>query len=298
MRALREDTDCAGQEAERDLGTEFGLYATAHVPARVRAPGSRRPGATLVRDQGSNGHVEMAAALDSAGFNVHTTTLAQLAAGKAQLDGTLLVLPGGFTHGDVLGAGVGQAQAILHHHILRTIFTEFFHATTLTLGVCNGCQVLSRLGELLPNPVTLPTFQPNRSRRFECRLAQVEVLPSPSPFLGPLAGIRLPVPVACGEGQTAPVNSMARNGTVPVLRYLGPDGQPASCHPHDPCGSVDALCGYTTTDGKLTFLMPHPERAVRPAQLSWCPPAWRTGTTTPWHDFFVHARNHLAQQGT
>ena len=265
-------------------------YATAHVPAVRRRRGARPP-ATVLRDQGSNGHIEMAAALDGAGFAVKIVALAELAAGLP-LHTALLVLPGGFTYGDTLGAGIGQGEVILRNRRLRKIFSAHFAGSGLTLGVCNGCQVLSRLGAILPTPCAMPKFALNRSQRFEARLVQVEVIASPSPFLAPLANVRLPVPLACSAGRvTWSEAAKSQPRVLPALRYLGADGLPAQSYPYDPCGANEALCGFTNSDGKVTMLMPHPERAVRPAQLSWCPPSWRQQTA--WHDFFVNACNYL-----
>ena len=276
------------------LGVGPGLYATPHVPVKVVKKG-RRPAAVVLRAVGSNGQVEMAAALDQAGFAVRMISLAQLGSGERELGKQgLLVLPGGFSHGDALGAGTGQAQTILRNARLRKIFSEFLAATgTLALGVCNGCQVLSQLGDLLAASCSLPHFEANLSQRFESRLAMVEVVDSPSPMLAPLAGLRLPVQVACGEGRAVVVGDEQKPPAPGALRFIGPDGLPAPGYPHDPCGSSGALCGFASPDGKLTLLMPHPERCVLPEQMSWCPPAWRGRSHTPWHDFFVNARNHL-----
>lgn len=267
------------------------LYATAHV-SPLPIVGTA-PTAVVLREQGTNGQVEMAAALDGAGFNVSIVSVAQLAAGL-DLDTQLLVLPGGFSYGDTLGAGIGQSEVILRNRRLREMFSAHFAGAKLTLGVCNGCQTLSKLAKLWPIPCAMPEFLPNRSQVFEARLTQVEILLSASPFLAPLAGARIPVPLACGEGRVSlPQDRSSSAQIVPALRYITSDGLPALAYPANPCGAEQGLCGFASADGKVTLLMPHPERAVRPAQLSWCPPNWQK--CTAWHDFFVNARNHLRQ---
>lgn len=288
VRTQRDNPIAAQQEHDWD-GTA-ALYATPHVPA-VMIDG-QRPLATVLRDQGSNGHIEMATALQAAGFRVRSLTVTELQQQPKQLDGALLALPGGFTHGDVLGAGAGTAATLLHSPQLRTALANFFTRDTLIIGVCNGAQILTRLGELLVEPCTLPQFGPNFSGRFECRLAQVEVLPCASPFLAPLAGVRLPVPVSCGEGLVTFPTKLEQPAAQPALRFCTSTGLAAATYPANVTGAPAGLCGFSTPNGQLTLLMPHPERATAAAQLSWCPPAWR-GKPTPWHDSFVHACNHL-----
>lgn len=292
IRARRDYPAAAAEEAAAQPGLQPGLHATPHVPPLIRS--GQQPAALVLRDQGTNGHVEMAAALDAAGFTVRMATVTEVALGLQDLDGALLALPGGFAHGDVLGAGAGTAAAFLHNPVLGDALAAFLRRDTLVLGVCNGCQVFARLAEFLPRRCAFPNFTPNRSGRFECRLAQVEVLPCSSPFLATLAGLRLPVPVACGEGLAKfPRPSPAAVPAQPALRFVRADGLAATTHPHNPTGTPDGLCGFATPDGQVTLLMPHPERATETAGLSWCPPSWR-GQHTPWHDFFVNARNHLA----
>lgn len=268
------------------------LHATPAAPfPAVRKQRAERPAAVVLRDQGTNGHVEMAAALDAAGFEVRIVPLSALPGEDPLSACRLLALPGGFSHGDVLGAGAGTAHAILSDDGLRRMFRDFFSRPTLALGVCNGCQVLARLSELYAPEASMPRFLWNASRRFEARLSQVEVLPNPSPFLSRLAGARLPVPVSCGEGRAALPAGLRAFDTVPAMRFVDGMGMPAERHPQNPTGSPGGLCGFATRDGKVTLLMPHPERAVRTAHMSWAPQGWDGGTL--WLDCFAHARERL-----
>ena len=300
IRARRDDPYCAAQEQERSFAEDSGLFVKNETMPAERRPSAHRarkkPEAVVLCEQGTNGQMEMAAALFKAGFAVRILFMRELAAQPQLLDRVrMLALPGGFSYGDALGAGVGQAQSILRNPPLREAMRAFFGRASLTLGVCNGCQVLSRLGQLLPDSgrCRLPSFQPNRSRRFEARLCMVEVMPCPSPLLAPLAGAQLPVPVSSGEGRA--VFAADSDGQLPAataaLRYVDHRGQPASRHPHNPAGSDGGLCGFATPDGKLTMLMPHPERAVRAGQLSWRPEHWREHT--PWQSLFDAAAEHL-----
>lgn len=285
VRRKRDHPDLAKQELAH--AGKNKLFATPHIPAL--ATQGRKPLAIILRDQGCNAHAEMAAALTATGFASTTITVTELLAGTAKLDGALLVIPGGFTHGDVFGAGVGTAAKFLHNEKLRAMLQEFFARDTLSLGICNGCQIFSYLGELLEQPCSLPKFTPNLSTRFECRLAQVEILPCNSPFLAPLAGISVPVPVSCQQGNVAAITATT---IQPALRFVTQTGVAATHYPANPTGATAGYCGLSTDDGKLTMLMPHPERAIDAKQLSWCPPAWQSQATA-WFDSFVYAANSL-----
>ena len=290
VRSLRDSLEAAEQERKHTLQPGSGLYASRRVHAR-HGETLRRPAATVLRDQGTNGHLEMAAALDAVGFAVSIVPLRALLNADELSICELLVLPGGFSHGDVLGAGAGTAHVILENDTLRRQFKDFFARPTLTLGICNGCQVLSRISKLYAAGATAPVFEPNASRRFESRLAQVEILPSPSPFLARLAGMRLPVPISCGEGRASLPAGRRRFAFVAAMRFVDENGLPATSHPRNPTGSDAGLCGFTTHDGKVTMLMPHPERAVRIEQMSWKPADWQEAT--PWHDCLADAREEL-----
>jgi phosphoribosylformylglycinamidine synthase len=196
-----------------------------------------------------------------------------------------LVACGGFSYGDVLGAGQGWAKSILFHAAAREAFARFFaRPETFALGVCNGCQMLATLKELIPGAADWPRFERNRSDQFEGRLALVEVMASPSLFFAGMEGARLPIPVAHGEGRAVGAGA----GAVAALRFVECDGRPAETYPANPNGSPGGLAGLTTPDGRVTILMPHPERAFRAAQLSWRPREWREDG--PWMRMFRNAR--------
>jgi len=198
---------------------------------------------------------------------------------------TGLAAGGGFSYGDVLGAGGGWAAAVLHQERLREVFRAFFtRPDTFTLGICNGCQMLARLGSLIPGADAWPRFLPNRSGQFEARLVMCEILDSPSLFFRGMVGSMLPVVVAHGEGrvETSP-------GTpAPCLRFVDNRHRPAERYPANPNGSPGGLTGFTTGDGRATILMPHPERTFRTVQFSWHPPGW--GEESPWMEMFRNAR--------
>jgi phosphoribosylformylglycinamidine synthase len=247
----------------------------------------------ILREQGVNGQLEMAAAFDRAGFDavdVHMTDL--LEARRHLGEFAVLAACGGFSYGDVLGAGSGWARTILNHSGLAEQFKAFFERTnSLTLGVCNGCQMLSQLKDLIPGAQAWPHFQRNRSEQFEARLTMVEVLPSASVFFAGMAGSRLPIVVSHGEGRVAAVTT----GHA-ALRFIDSAGQGATRYPANPNGSADGLTGFTTADGRATILMPHPERIFRTVQLSWAPDSWRkstAGDASPWLKLFLNARRFL-----
>jgi phosphoribosylformylglycinamidine synthase len=288
LQRLRDDPACADEEHEaRTSGAaRLAVRATfdlAWAPA-VRA--GRPPRIAILREQGVNGQVEMAAAFARAGFecvDVHMTDVIDRGLGLDGFRG--LVACGGFSYGDVLGAGQGWAKSILFHPAAREAFARFFaRPETFALGVCNGCQMLAALKELIPGAGDWPRFERNRSDQFEGRLALVEVMPSPSLFFAGMEGSRLPIPVAHGEGRALGAGPAA----VGTLRFVDAQGRPAEAYPANPNGSPGGLAGLTTPDGRATILMPHPERAFRAAQLSWRPREWREDG--PWMRMFRNAR--------
>ena len=198
---------------------------------------------------------------------------------------TGLAAGGGFSYGDVLGAGGGWAAAVLHREGLREAFREFFaRSDTFALGICNGCQMLARLSSLVPGADAWPRFLLNRSGQFESRLVMCEILDSPSIFFREMAGSRLPVVVAHGEGRVAP----GSGGPAPCLRFVDNRHRPTERYPANPNGSPGGFTGFTTPDGRATILMPHPERTLRTVQLSWHPPGW--ADESPWMEMFRNAR--------
>jgi len=258
-----------------------------------------RPKVAILREQGCNSQVEMAWAFDRAGFeavDVHMTDLQQ---GRAQLSAFQgLVAVGGFSYGDVLGAGEGWARSILLNPRLSEMFAQYFaRGDVFGLGVCNGCQMLAALAQMIPGAQHWPRFTRNQSEKYEARLSLVEIVESPSIFLKGMAGARLPVAVAHGEGYA----DFRRQGdaahVLRAMRFVDHRGQPTEAYPFNPNGSPDGLTAVTTADGRFTALMPHPERVTRNVMLSWHPERWGDadtgGVDSPWMRFFRNARVSL-----
>jgi phosphoribosylformylglycinamidine synthase len=311
---LRDDPACAQEEFDALLdadnpGLSLTLVTSAGtagsqsiVPSAGEGGGERahggptvlgqRPKIAILREQGVNGHVEMAAAFERAGFAPYDVHMSDLQAGRVRLaDYKGLAACGGFSYGDVLGAGQGWAKSVLFNDRLRDEFGAFFaRGDSFALGVCNGCQMMAHLAPIIPGAQDWPTFQRNRSEQFEARVVMVEIPPSASIFLGGLAGSRLPVVVSHGEGRA---EFRADQGGKPVLalRYIDNRGAVATGYPFNPNGSPDGIAGVTTADGRFTIMMPHPERTFRSLQMSWHPPG--LGEDGPWLEMFRNARRRL-----
>jgi len=261
---------------------------------------TNRPKVAIFREEGVNGQVEMAAAFDRAGFTSVDVHLNDLLKGKVHLaDFHGLVACGGFSYGDVLGAGGGWAKTILFHDHLRQQFQAFFERPdTFSLGVCNGCQMLAALKELVPGAETWPIFLKNDSEQFEARTIMVEVLDSPSIFLKDMQGSQLPLIVAHGEGRasfTAKKDAkLLKKQKLAAIRYIDNYGKPTERYPFNPNGSADGLTAFTTPDGRSTIMMPHPERAFLTYQHSWHPHDW--SETSPWFKLYQNAREWVEQQ--
>jgi len=303
LQALRDEPASARQEQEQRLdATDPGLSVRlsfdpgADVAAPYVASGAR-PRVAVLREQGVNGQVEMAAAFSRAGFEALDVHMSDLHSGRTSLDGFHgLVACGGFSYGDVLGAGEGWAKNILYAPRTCDAFAAFFARTDrFALGVCNGCQMMAALKELIPGAERWPRFVRNRSEQFEGRLALAEVLGSPSLFLRGMEGSVLPVAVAHGEGRAefeaadGPPALLA-SGLV-ALRWVDGHHRPTMRYPANPNGSPLGITGVTTPDGRATILMPHPERVFRAVQNSWHPRGW--GEDGPWLRLFRNARVHL-----
>jgi phosphoribosylformylglycinamidine synthase len=300
MQSMRDNPDCAAEEYERATDpADPGLFArlTFDPAEDIAAPfigqGARPPVAVL-REQGVNSQVEMAAVFHRAGFAPVDVHMTDLIAGRARLEEfTGLVVCGGFSYGDVLGAGEGWAKSILFNASLRAQFEAFFaRSDSFTLGVCNGCQMMAALKSLVPGASHWPRFVRNRSEQFEGRVGLVEVLPSPSIFLGGMAGSVMPIAVAHGEGQAefagaAAVDACIGTGLV-SLRFVDHHGRPTAAYPANPNGSPGGITGLTSSDGRATILMPHPERVFRTMQNSWHPDEW--GEDSGWMRMFRNAR--------
>ena len=254
-----------------------------------------RPKVAILREQGVNGHIEMAAAFDKAGFSAVDVHMNDLLMGNANLaDFYGLAACGGFSYGDVLGAGGGWAKSILLDNKLRQQFKDFFdRQNTFSLGVCNGCQMLASIKELIPGTDLWPQFVRNTSEQFEARLITVKILNSPSILLKDMQGSCLPVPVAHGEGRVVfGSNSQQKyclkNGLA-AMQYVDNNHQPTNEYPLNPNGSQNGLTGFTSTDGRVTIMMPHPERSFMSRQLSWRPKDWPSNSS-PWLRMFQNAR--------
>ncbi|MCA9676114.1 MAG: phosphoribosylformylglycinamidine synthase, partial [Myxococcales bacterium] len=300
VQRLRDDLQCADEEqALRCDPRDPGRFARAtfDVDDDVAAPlitgAAGRPRVAILREQGVNGHVEMAAAFHRAGFDAVDVHMSDVLGGRVDLAGFRgLAACGGFSYGDVLGAGEGWAKSILFDPRARAAFAAFFaRPDTFTLGVCNGCQMVSNLHELIPGAEAWPRFVRNRSERFEARLSLVEIVPSPSVLLRGMEGSVLPIAVAHGEGRAelddAGVAALADAGLV-AARFVDHRGAPTAHYPENPNGSPGGLTALTTPDGRVTIMMPHPERVFRAVQLSWCPDEWRADG--PWMRMFRNAR--------
>ncbi|HKX65618.1 MAG TPA: phosphoribosylformylglycinamidine synthase [Intrasporangium sp.] len=294
--ALRDNPACADEEhaavgAENDPGLVVAptFDPTEDVAAPYVGLGAR-PKVAILREQGVNSHVETAFAFDRAGFDTFDVHMTDLQAGRFDLASVVgLVACGGFSYGDTLGAGEGWARSVLFNDRLTEQFRTFFHRDdTFGLGICNGCQMFAALAELIPGAEAWPHFTRNRSEQYEARLTLVEVLESPSLFTSGMAGSRVPIAVAHGEG-FANFSARGDSGTVHrAMRFVDHHGAPAVTYPHNPNGSPDGLTAVTTPDGRFTAMMPHPERVARNVQLSWT--SGRIENESPWLRMFRNAR--------
>ncbi|MFQ5993746.1 MAG: phosphoribosylformylglycinamidine synthase [Acidiferrobacterales bacterium] len=300
MQSLRDNAQCAQEEYDRilDVG-DPGLSATLSFdPAEdVAAPfiiKGEKPRLAILREQGVNGHVEMAAAFDRAGFTAVDVTMSDIIDGRASLeDFTGLAACGGFSFGDVLGAGQGWAKLILFNDRARDEFSTFFNRTnTFALGVCNGCQMMANLRELIPGASCWPYFVRNHSEQFEARVSMVEVPRNPSIFLRGIEGSRLPIAVAHGEGRAQFDEKQdlreAERDQLIALRFVDNRGEVTEAYPYNPNGSPAGITGLTTPDGRFTIMMPHPERVFRTVNNSWHPDDWPDDG--PWLRLFRNAR--------
>jgi phosphoribosylformylglycinamidine synthase len=298
MQHLRDNPEAADQEYERILDTDdpglspqLTFDPAEDIAAPLIALGAR-PRVAILREQGVNGHIEMAAAFERAGFAAYDVHMTDIIAGRTSLaDFRGIVAGGGFSYGDVLGAGEGWAKSILFNARARDEFAAFFaRGETFTLGVCNGCQMMSNLRELIPGAGHWPHFVRNRSEQFEGRLVQLAVERSPSLFFKGMEGSRIPVPVAHGEGyaEFRDAEQRAAAEALVAVRFVDERGEATERYPYNANGSPRGIAGLTTADGRFTILMPHPERVFRTVQMSWHPREW--GEDSPWMRMFRNAR--------
>lgn len=294
MQSLRDNPECAQQEYDRLLDTEdTGLFAKLSFDPNddVSAPyiGGTKPRIAVLREQGVNGHIEMAAAFTHAGFSAIDVTMSDLSEGRVSLDEFKgLVACGGFSYGDVLGAGEGWAKSILFNDRLREAFSAYFaRSDAFALGVCNGCQMMSNLKEIIPGADAWPHFVRNASEQFEARLVQADIPEDTrSIFMAGMQGSQLPVVVAHGEGRAEyGANVTATNV---AMRYIDYRGQATEVYPSNPNGSPQGIAGLSNDDGRVTIMMPHPERIFRTVTNSWREASW--GEYGPWMRMFRNAR--------
>ncbi|MDC1288129.1 phosphoribosylformylglycinamidine synthase subunit PurQ, partial [Gammaproteobacteria bacterium] len=258
--------------------------------------GGVRPRIAILREEGVNGQVEMAAAFDRTGFSASDVHMSDIIAGRVSLaDFAGLAACGGFSYGDVLGAGEGWAKSILYNARAFDEFSAFFERDdSFGLGICNGCQMMSNLYRMIPGADHWPRFVRNRSEQFEARLVMAEVLNSPSMFLDGMQGSMMPVVVAHGEGLTETrdcSSSELLERELACLRYVDAEGSASEIYPLNPNGSELGLNGFSNEDGRFTIMMPHPERIFRSVQNSWVAPEW--GEYGPWMRFFRNARRWM-----
>jgi len=295
MQSLRDNPECAQQEHDVKFDTEDPglnteltfdinedivsdlIVKDAQASITGTANGIANPRVAILREQGVNSHVEMAAAFDRAGFVAIDVHMSDILSGRTDLaDFNGLVACGGFSYGDVLGAGEGWAKSILFNANARAMFKTFFEReTTFTLGVCNGCQMLSNLKDIIPGAQHWPHFVQNKSERFEARFSLVEIQESPSVLFKGMEGSRMPIAVSHGEGHAEfssdeAIDAANNSGTV-SMRYVNNYGDVTETYPANPNGSVDGITSLTTTDGRVTIMMPHPERVFRTVANSWHP---------------------------
>lgn len=300
---LRDNPACVDQERDAITQVDSGLkphlsfdLEQLNQSARGARTVDQKPRIAILREQGVNGHLEMAAAFHHAGFAPVDVHMSDLIGGDVRLDQFRgLAACGGFSYGDVLGAGQGWAKAILHRADLRAQFADFFRDPgRFALGVCNGCQMLSSLRELIPGSEGWPHFVRNLSEQYEARLSMVEVTDSPSVLLSGMQGSRIPAVVAHGEGRCSfdGGDTVEGLGRRMALRYVTSDGRAARAYPANPNGSQGGLTGVCNGDGRVTLMMPHPERIFRSVQHSWAPKDWPE--YGPWIKLFLNARAWLS----
>jgi phosphoribosylformylglycinamidine synthase len=302
IQMLRDNPECARNELETLLDMDdpglhispsFEMSALQGAPA-VQTGSS--PRIAVLREQGVNGQVEMAAAFDRAGFDAVDVHMNDLINGEVQLqDFRGFVACGGFSYGDVLGAGGGWAKSILYNSRLLEAFQAFFERSdSFGLGVCNGCQMLSQLRQLIPGAGHWPDFMRNRSEQFEARLVMAEIIESPSIFSSGMGGSQIPVVVAHGEGLAQFRPDQSPSQAHPMMRFIDNYDRPSEHYPANPNGSPGGLTGFCNSDGRFTIMMPHPERVFLTKQLSWSPPDWHH-EATPWMQLFRNALNWTKQ---
>ncbi len=295
MQAMRDNPECALEEfslISDDLDPGISPQFNFEIP-QTFAIKKTKPKIAILREQGVNGHVEMASAFSRAGFEAHDVHMSDIIQDRKSLnDFSALVACGGFSYGDVLGAGEGWAKSILFNRKTRDAFEAFFsRPDTIALGICNGCQMMSNLKEIIPGSSLWPHFVKNKSEQFEARFVSVEILPSNSVFFTGMHGAILPIVVAHGEGYTEYEDSKQLNDVLnhqlATLRYVDNYHKGTSAYPMNPNGSPQGMTGFTSDNGRFSIMMPHPERVFRTVQNSWHPETW--DELAPWYKMFANA---------
>lgn len=300
LQRMRDNPECADHEFENILDqADPGLSAelTFDPADNIVKPYSHRPRVAILREQGVNGQTEMAAAFYAAGFDAVDVHMSDLLAGRVALQSFVgLAACGGFSYGDVLGAGRGWAQSILMHDMLRKQFSDFFaRPDTFSLGVCNGCQMLSHLKSIIPGAQAWPAFHRNTSEQFEARFSLVKIEQTPSIFLEGMQGSVIPIVVSHGEGravfETIADVSRASSDKLIAMRYVDHHHCVTDRYPFNPNGSYQGITSLASQDGRVLIMMPHPERVYRTVQNSWHPASW--GEAGPWLRLFRNARRFV-----
>ena len=293
---LRDNPACADAEYERLLDAHdpgmsptLSFDATDNVAAPFIAKGVR-PRIAILREQGVNSHIETAYVMHKAGFEAIDVHMSDLIAGRTHLsDFKGAIAVGGFSYGDVLGAGEGWAKTILFNTKLADQFAEFFQRSdSFALGICNGCQMMSNLKSIIPGADAWPKFTRNKSEQFEARFAMVEITDSPSIFFADMAGTQTPIAVAHGEGYANFAQTGNQQQALVALRFVDNKGAATQAYPYNPNGSPEGITAVTTPDGRFTVMMPHAERVFRTVTHSWHPDTW--GEDAPWMRLFNNAR--------
>lgn len=298
MVKLRDNPKCAEQLKNNLVEQNLPKLFAKNIPDKLIKPITNTkkgelPKVAVLREQGINGAREMAAAFKRAGFKPQIVHTNELLSGSVELKSFVgLAACGGFSYGDVLGAGTGWAHKILYNPVLFTLFKDFFERPdTFTFGVCNGCQLLSQLKHIIPGADHWPNFQANLSEQFEARLVMVKVLETPSIFFKDMTDYMLPIVVSHGEGRVETLKSEIRN--LVSLQYIDNTESKTECYPFNPNGSIDGATGFTSEDGRALIMMPHPERVFRKAQFSWYPQANLEEDSSTWMQLFHNARRWI-----
>ncbi len=303
MQSLRDNAECAQQEYQQIADTsDKGLFAKLTFnldknPITTTISMTEKPKIAILREQGVNGHIEMAAAFDKAGFQAIDVHMTDLQNGIHNLqDFTGLVACGGFSYGDVLGAGGGWAKSILFNNKLLDMFASFFNREdTFSLGVCNGCQMLAQLRSLIPGAEFWPEFTTNKSEQFEARVCMVEIISNPSILFTDMIGSQIPITIAHKQGRITELHTRQRQSLLEhsqiAMRYVDNNGRATEQYPLNPNGSLQGMTAFTSKDGRATIMMPHPERVFRTVQHSWNPEGWNE--SAPFMRMFYNARNWI-----